>query len=184
MRKNLPAFATALVVLAVLQGPVIRGGPASGLGGKEKSQPFDPNDPTYRLFQFLDSNRGGKLQDLYVIADVYKDPKIPDKELQHVLRADYDKNRAFGKFSLYVRSVEKITPEQMKNYTPKQFYEFGEVDSEKFVKTSSGALGATGDIYLHADESHPLATAPITDELRKAYEVYLTRYLLPWLESK
>ena len=151
---------------------------------KEKAPALSPDDLTLRLFQLLDTSYGGKLSEFYVIGDIYKDPKIPDKELQHILRAEYDKDRAFGRFRLYVRSVDKLTPGQLRDYTPKQIYEFGEVDVEKFTKTDPGPFGKTGDLYFRATENGPLATAPITDELRKEYESYLTQWLFPALAKK
>jgi hypothetical protein len=85
---------------------------------KEKTPTVSPDDLTLRLFQLLDTSYGGKLSEFYLIGDVYKDPKIPDKELQHILKAEYDKDRVFGRFRLYVRSVDKLTPGQLKDYTP------------------------------------------------------------------
>ncbi len=151
---------------------------------KEKVTPVDPNDPTLRLFQLLDSNRGGKLTDFYVIADIYKDPTNPNEELQHILKADYDKTRQFGKFQVLVRSVGRIQPDQMKTYTAKEFYDFGLADQEKFMKSEPGPFGKSGDIYLRAGEDRPLATAPITDEVRKNYEMFVSQHLLRALEKK
>ena len=82
---------------------------------------------------------GGKLAEFYVLGDIYKNPKAADEELQHVFRAEYDKDRAFGRFRLHVRSVDKLTEEQLKNYTAKEVYEFGEMDAEKFTKTDPGS---------------------------------------------
>jgi hypothetical protein len=151
---------------------------------KEKTSPVSPDGLTLRLFQLLDTAYGGKLSDFYLLGDVYKDPKIPAKELQHIFKAEYEKDRAFGKFRLYVRSVDKLTPGQLKDYTPKQIYEFGESDVEKFTKTDPGPFGTTGDVYLRAMPDGPLVTAPITDEVRKEYETYITQWLLPALEKK
>jgi hypothetical protein len=55
---------------------------------------------------------------------------------------------------------------------------------EKFTKTDPGPFGKTGDLYLQATENGPLATAPITDEVRKEYETYVAQWLLPALEKK
>jgi hypothetical protein len=151
---------------------------------KEKTPPVRPDDLTLRLYQLLDSSYGGKLSELYLIGDVYNDPKIPDKDLQHVFKAEYNKDSIFGKFRLYVRSLDKLTAGQLKDYTPKQIYEFGEQDVEKFSKTDPGPFGKAGDLYFHASEDGPLATVPITDEARKEYETYLTQWLLPALEKK
>ena len=151
---------------------------------KEKTPTVSPDDLTLRFFQLLDTSYGGKLSEFYLVGDVYKDPNIPDKELQHILKAEYDKDRLFGRFRLYVRSVDKLTPGQLKDYTPKQIYEFGELDVEKFTKTDPGPFGKTGDVYFRATPDGPLATAPITDEVRKKYETYITQWLLPALEKK
>ena len=151
---------------------------------KEKTPTVSPDDLTLRLFQLLDTSYGGKLSEFYLIGDVYKDPNIPDKELQHILKAEYDKDRLFGRFRLYVRSVDKLTPGQLKEYTPKQTYEFGEQDVEKFTKTDPGPFGTTEDVYFRAKPDGPLATAPITDEVRKKYETYVAQWLLPALEKK
>ena len=72
----------------------------------------------------------------------------------------------------------------MKDYTSKQIYEFGDADMEKFSKTDPGPFGRSGDLYFQATENGPLATAPITDEVRKEYETYVAQWLLPALEKK
>lgn len=154
------------------------------LSAKDKQPPPDPNDPTYRLYQLLDTKRGGKLSEYYVIADVYNDPKNPDIQNQHILRADYDKNRGFGKLNLHVRSVGKINSRQMETYSPKEFYEFGLMDLEKFLKTEPGPLGKPGDVYLRAHDDQPLHSTEVTDDIRKQYEGFLTQYLLPALEKQ
>ena len=77
---------------------------------KEKTQAVSPDDLTLRLFQLLDNSYGGKLSEFYVIGDIYKDPKNPDHELQHIFKAEYNKDSAFGRFRLYVRSLDKLTP--------------------------------------------------------------------------
>lgn len=165
-------------------GLALVGGLAAPLLGKEKTPPVDANDPTFRLFQALDTNRGGKLTDFYLIADVYKDPAGSSEEFQHILKADYDKNRSFGKLQVYVRSVGKILPDQLKTYTAKEFYDFGLMDQAKYMKTDPGEFGKSGDIYLRAVEDRPLATTPVTDEVRKSYEQFLTQHLLPAIEKK
>jgi hypothetical protein len=151
---------------------------------KEKPPVVSADDLTLRLFQLLDGSYGGKLVDFYLIGDIYKDPKIPDKELQHIFKAEYEKARAFGRLRLYVRSVDKLTPGQLKGYTLQQIYEFGELDVEKFSKTDPGPFGRPGDLYLQASENGPLVTAPITDEVRKEYEAYVGQWLLPALQKK
>jgi hypothetical protein len=151
---------------------------------KEKAPAVSPDDLTLRLFQLLDTSYGGKLSEFYLVGDIYTDPKIPDKELQHIFKAEYEKDRAFGRFRLYVRSVDKLTPGQLKDYTPKQIYEFGELDVEKFTKTDPGPFGKTGDVYFRVIPNGALAAAPITDEVRKEYETYITQWLFPALEKK
>ena len=162
----------------------LAGGVAAPLLAKEKIPPVDPNDPTLRLFQALDTNRGGKLTDFYLIADVYKDPAGGSEEFQHILKAEYYKTRLFGKLQIYVRSVGKILPDQMKTYTVKEFYDFGLMDQAKYMKTDPGEFGRSGDIYLRAVEDRPLASTPVTDEVRKSYELFVTQYLLTAIEKK
>ncbi|MHB8654399.1 MAG: hypothetical protein ACYDA9_11010 [Terriglobia bacterium] len=161
-------------------------GPQRLVQAREKNSPVDPNDVTSRLFQLLDDSHDGKLTDFYVLADLYKDKNSskPGEELQHVLLVDYDKDRNFGKLNLHVRTLDKLDPEQLKTYTPKQVYDFGDDDTEKFVKSDPGPLGRTGDMYLRATVNHPLRDTPITDEARKAYDFYLTQYVIPALQKK
>jgi hypothetical protein len=156
------------------------------LRAKDKPLPVDPNDPTARLFQLLDDTHDGKLADFYILADVYKDKNssAPDHELQHVLRVDYDKNRAYGRLNIHIRTLDKLGPEQLKTYTPKQIYDFGDDDSEKFVKTDPGPFGRPGDMYLRDTAERPLADTPITDDARKEYETYITQYIIPALQKK
>jgi hypothetical protein len=171
MRKRIPS---AIIVLVVL-------GTADVRIGRAKEKAIDPNDPTLRLYSLLDTTREGKMPDLFLLADTYSEQ---GKEFQRVLRAEYDKNRAFGKLRIYVRSVAKMAPEQLQSYTAKQVYDFGETDLEKFVKTDPGEFGKQGDIYLRGDAESPLTTAPITDETRKSYETLVVQYLLPALQKK
>lgn len=154
------------------------------LSAKEKAPTIDPNDITLRLYQLLDTSYAGKLLDFYVIGDVFKDPKNPDHELQHIFKVDYDKGNSFGRFRLYVRSLDKLTPGQLKDYTPKQVYEFGDSDVERFTKTDPGPFGKAGDVYFQAMADGAIASAPITDEARKAYETYVTQWILPALEKR
>jgi len=180
MRTFRPSFSLLAAfgaLLATLGLPVLH-------LAKEKTPVVSPDDLTLRLYQLLDNSYGGKLSDFYVIGDVYKDPKTPDKELQHIFKAEYEKVRTFGKFRLYVRSVDKLTPGQLKDYTPKQIYEFGDADAEKFTKTDPGPFGKTGDLYFQPTPAGPLATAPITDEVRKEYEAYIAQWLFTALEKK
>jgi hypothetical protein len=151
---------------------------SASLSGKRKE---GGNDTTSSLFQLLDDTYGGKLEE-YVLADVYADP-ASGEELRHVLRLDYDKSRAFGRLNLYVRGVGKMTPQQLSSYTPKQIYDFGEIDLEKFIKSAPGPFGQPGDLYLRSSDAGPLTRAPITDEARKQYDDLVTQYLIPALEK-
>lgn len=180
MRSCRPRF----LVLAVFCALIMTAALPTFCIAKEKPAVVSPDDVTLRLYQLLDSSYGGKLSDFYIVGDVYKDPKNPDKELQHVFKAEYDKARAFGRLRLYVRSVDKLTAGQLKDYTPQQVYEFADADLEKFTKTDPGPLGRTGDLYFQASENGPLATTPITDEARKEYETYIAQWLMPALEKK
>lgn len=174
-----------LITLAAFGLLFLLGRPIGRMDAKEKIPAISSDDPTLRLYQVLDTAYGGKLDELYLIADVFKDPKQSDHEEQHILRVEYDKNRGFGKLRIYIRTVDKLTPAQLKAYTPKQAYDFAEVDSEKFTKTDAGSLGRPGDIYFHpATDGGPLATAPVTDGARTAYERYIIDYILPALQKK
>ncbi len=180
MRTGRPSFYLIATFCALL----LTGGLPGLHFAKEKIPTVSPDDLTLRLFQLLDSSYGGKLSEFYLVGDVYNDPKDPGKELQHVFKAEYEKGRAFGRFRLYVRSVDQLTAGQLKEYTSKQIYEFGDEDVEKFTKTDPGPFGKTGDLYFQATENGPLATAPITDEARKEYETFVAQWLLPALEKK
>ena len=163
---------------------------AVGMAGKEKGQGKDKplavteDDPTYRLFQLLDTTRGGKLADFYVIADLYRNPQNAQEEFQRVVRVVYDKDRAFGRLNLSLRSVAKMDPAQMRIYNPKEIYDFAESDVEKYTKTDAGPLGGKGDLYFHVTDIGALSTAPITDEVQTAYTTLLTQYILPALGKK
>jgi hypothetical protein len=151
---------------------------------KEKTVSIDPNDPTLRLFQYLDTNKAGKLTEFYVVADVYKDPAAPNEENQRILKVDYDKSKMFGKLQIVVRSVGKIQPDQMKAYTPKDFFGYGLSDQAKYIKSEPGPLGKPGDMYLQSMPDRPLSSVPVTDEIRMTYERLITEYLLPALDKK
>jgi hypothetical protein len=181
-RESRTPTVTAAVAAVLLVG--LLGSSSRRLYAKHKPEEMSANDPTLRLFQLLDSSRDGKLPDFYLLADLYKDPNKADQELRHVLRVDYDKNRGFGKLNLWVRSVGQMTQQQLQTYSPKQIYDFAETDQEKYVKTNPGSFGAPGDLYLRASDDGPLASAPITDEVRKSYEVFVTQYLLPAVQKK
>lgn len=182
MKRRFRARFIPILVLITLSPLGLRTG--RGMA-KEKVPPVSPDDPTLRLYQLLDSQYGGKLDDFCIIADIFKDPKNPEHEEQHILKVDYDKNRGFGKLNIYVRTVDKLTPAQLKTYTPKQSYDFAEIDSEKFTKTDPGSFGRSGDIYFRpASAGGPLAVAPVTDEIRSAYEHFVTDFILPALQKK
>lgn len=151
---------------------------------RKKKEAVNPNDPTYKLYQLLNSQYGGKLTDFYLLANIHADPQNPKVELQRVLRVDYDKNQYFGRFRIYVRSVEKLTPAQLKTYSVKQIYQFGQSDDAEFEKIDPGPLGESGDLYLTATSAGPLAPAPISDEVRQEYELLITKYILPALEKQ
>jgi hypothetical protein len=181
MKRNFRAALTTSLALMALS----LAGSWTGAAAKEKVPAINPDDPTQRLYQLLDAQYGGKLDDFCVIGDVFNDPKKSDHPEQHILRVEYDKNSAFGKLRIYVRTIDKLTPDQLKTYTPKEIYEFAESDSEKFSKTDPGFFGKTGDIYFRpTSEGGPLATTPVTDESRAAYERYVTNFILPALQKK
>jgi hypothetical protein len=174
-KKKYPVvFLTAVCLLAVVL--------PSAWARKKKA--VSPDDPTYMVYQLLDNSYDGKLSDFYLLAGVYADPQDPSNQLQRVLRVDYDKNSYFGRFRIYVRSVGKLTPAQMKTYDPKQIYDFGESDQMEFEKINPGPLGETGDLYMEATNSGPLAPAPVTDAARQEYDNLITKYILPALKKK
>lgn len=145
------------------------------------SRKVDENDTTYKLFQLLDSQHSGKLDDIYVLADLYTDSS--GEQNRHVLRIDYDKNRPFGRLAIYLRSVGKMTAEQLAAYTPEQIYGFGETDLAKFVKTEPGPYGQKGDLYLESSDDQPLHTVAVTDAARKSYDTYVGQYVIPALQK-
>ncbi len=149
---------------------------------RDNKRGVSTDDPTYRLFRLLDNSNGGKLSDFCIVADTYSDARQPGQMLQHVLRIDYDKNRFFGRFRIYVRGVSQLTPGELKEYTPEQIYGFGS-DIEKFEKIDPGPFGETGDVYFRAAPNSPLTPAPVTDDAKREYEFFLTQYVLPALEK-
>lgn len=163
--------------LCLLLGIVLTA-PSELFGSHNK---VDENDATARLFQLLENANNGKLDDIYVLADVYTDAS--GDQYRHVLRVDYDKSRAFGRLAIYVRSVGKMTQQQISSYTPEQIYNFGEIDLEKLVKTDPGPFGQRGDLYLTADGDSPLHTEAVTQEARKSYETFLTQYVIPAVQK-
>ena len=181
---------TKAQMLVVISGAVFAflvagGGNAGRLGAKEKAQQIGPNDPTFRLYNVLDSKYNGKLDDIFLLSDLANDPKNPGQSQQHVLRLDYNKDRAFGKLNMHVRTVSQLTPEQLKAYSPKQIYDFAESDSAKFTKTDPGPFGRPGDVYFEPPaDGGAMGTVPVTPEVQAQYERFVTQYLLPALEKK
>lgn len=173
-----------LVSGAVLALLVMAGSDSGQLGAKEKPAQLSLNDPTVHLYSVLDSKYNGKLQDLYLLADMFNDPKNPGQE-QHVIEVEYNKDHAFGKLQIHVRTVGQLTPEQLKAYSPKQIFDYAESDSAKFMKTDAGPFGKPGDVYLEVGaDGGALADLPITPEIQAQYDHYLTQYILPALEKK
>jgi len=178
--RLLPAVSGALLAL-LLTG----GGSPLRLGAKDKLPTVSSDDPTLRLFSLLDSKMGGKLDDFCLLADTFADPQNPTQTQQHVLRIEYDKTHAFGKLRIYVRTIDQLTPEQLKTYNTKEIYDFAETDSEKFTKTDPGSFGRPGDVYFQpTTPGGPLGTATVTDEVQSRYERYVTQFILPALEKK
>lgn len=160
-------------------------GGSARLGAKEKPPQLNPNDPTLRLYNLLDSKYNGKLDDFYVLADAFNDPKTPGQQSQHVLRVEYNKDHAFGRLKIYVRTVGQLTPAQLKAYTPKQIFDFAEVDVAKYTKTDPGPFGKPGDVYFDSGaDGSPEGTPPITPELQARYDRFVTQYIMPALEKK
>jgi len=184
MRKNRGISAArrpeVIAILSVVFCSVYTG---ADLQGKEKKIEVDPNDCTCRLFQFLDESRGGKLDDFYVLGDLYQDPKSGD-QLRHIFKVEYDKGRAFGKLRISVRAVGKMNDQQLSTYTPQQIFDFGESELEKIVRTDCGAFGKPGDVDLIPNDDGALATVAITDDTRKRYDGYVCQYILPALQKK
>jgi hypothetical protein len=179
------ARARAITGGAVITLLVLGCGDAGRLAGKERNSPVSSNDATFRLYNLLDSKYNGKLEDFYVLADVFNDPKNPGQAQQHVLRVEYNKDRGFGKLSIRVRTVAQLTPEQLKTYSPKQIYEFAETDSAKFTKTDPGSFGRAGDVYFEqAADGGALGKVSITSEVQAQYDRYVTEYIQPALEKK
>jgi hypothetical protein len=179
-RLRTPLISAVTTALLFVAGAL--GSPASD---KPKIPPVSPDDLTLRLYQLLDSDYGGKLQDFCLIADTFKEPPDTGAEHQHVLEVQYDKARGFGKLRIHIRTVDKLTPEQLKFYTAKEIFDRAEVDTEKFTKTDPGSFGRPGDVYFRAVmEGGPLASVPPTDDTRATYERYLKDYVLPALQKK
>jgi hypothetical protein len=156
---------------------------SAGLRAKKQKVSLPPG-PTPQLFELLDQAYNGKLSNFCVLADTFQDPDNPNQKLTHVLKVDYDKTRVFGKMTIHVRIVDKMLPQQLKTYTTEQIFDFGQYDAEKFEKTGGGGFGEPGDMFLHAKGDMPLASAPITDQVRQEYDTFLTDYLIPALKKK
>ena len=181
MRRRVLPF-LAILTFLVAWGSGVQNSFATLAVGREKGTTVSSDDPTYRLYDLLDKSYDGKLTDFYLLADVYQDADHPGTDLQHILRVQYNKSLFFGKFRAYVRSIAKPTPEQLKDYTPQQLFNFGS-DSERFDKIEPGAFGQKGDLYLRANGDRPLASAPVTPEVQAAYQKFLNQYLLPALSK-
>jgi hypothetical protein len=177
---------TAVTILAILLGcatPSIHAVPRKKK--KAKNGPVSPNDPTARLFDAINASLGGKLNDFYVLADVYSDPSNPSQQYRRVLQVDYNKDLYFGRFVIHARSVGKMTAAQLAIYSPKQIYEFGGRDGQVFDKINPGPFGSeTGDLYLAPPPNGgPLRTVPIDDSVTQEYEMLVSQYILPAVQK-
>jgi len=183
MRTNYRALA---IILGTVMGFFLLGGESSGpLCAKDKGSQVSSDDPTLRLYNLLDSKFSGKLDDFYVLADVVNDAQNPGQPQQHVISADYSKDRAFGKLNIHIRTVAQLTPAQLKTYTPKQIFAFAEDDTAKFTKTDPGTFGKLGDVYFQQTSGGgALGAATITSDVQADYDRYVTQYLMPALEKK
>ncbi len=157
--------------------------PVQAMRKKHKRHKIAANGPTAHLFQLLDNSFGGKL-DLYLLADTYSDPSNPSQQYQRVLHVTYNKDLYFGRFTIHVRSVGKMTPAQLAIYNAKQIFGFGDQDAQEFEKINPGQFGKTGDLYLCASDDLPLAASPVTPEVQEFYDTLVTRYILPKVEEK
>lgn len=176
---------TRVMVKAAVLATLVWGcGNNAPLQAKEKAAQVDPNDPTYQLYNLLDSKHDGKLDGFCLLAGMVADPKNPGQSQQQVLKVEYDKTRGFGKLRIYVRTVAPLTPDQLKAYDAKQIFDFAESDVAKFTKTDPGRFGKQGDVYFEASsDGGALATASVTPEVQAAYEHFLTQYILPALQK-
>ena len=176
---------TAILIVVAVASLIASGGtPAGAFPRKHKHKESAPgNDPTSRLYQTLDESQGGKLN-LYMLADVYTDPSHPGQQYQRILYVVYNKDLYFGRLTIHVRSVSKLTPEHLSTYTPEQVFNYAANDTAEFEKIDPGPFGKTGDLYLAATEGHPLAAAPITEDVQQQYDMLLTDYILPSVEKQ
>jgi hypothetical protein len=151
---------------------------------KHKSAPVNFDDSTSQLYQLLNDSHGGKLKDFCILAGLYKDSQSRGEEFQRVLSVDYNKNNFFGRLQIHVRSVAKLTPAQLKTYTPRQIFKFAVSDTQTFEKIHVGPFGEQGDLYLRATDSEPPRPAPITNQIRQRYANLITQYILPALQKQ
>lgn len=174
-----------VVVVLAAAGLVGMGARSAGAIPRRRKQRHgvSANDPTSRLYQTLNSSMSGKL-DIYMLADLYTDPSNSGQQDQHVLHVVYDKTLFFGRFAIHVRSVSKLTPQQLSTYSPKQIFDFAASDMSEFEKIDSGRFGKTGDLYLLASDNHPPAPAPITESIQREYNMFLTGYVIPAVEKQ
>lgn len=140
------------------------------------------NDITSRVYQLANQSLQGKFS-FYLLAGLRTDPSQPGAQLQRVLRVVYDKDLYFGRFAIHVRSVSKLTPDQLAAYTPEDIFNYGNADAQEFEKINPGRFGRTGDLYLASSNGGPLATASITPDVESEYEKLVTDYVLPEVEK-
>ncbi|MDE3179039.1 MAG: hypothetical protein KGM47_05195 [Acidobacteriota bacterium] len=148
---------------------------------KHKKASSEATGPTARLYSILDQSMGGRL-DLYMLADIYTDSS--GQQYQRVLHVVYNKDLYFGRFTIHVRSVSKLTPGQLSTYTPEQIFNYANQDSAEFEKINGGPFGQKGDLYLFASGDHPPASSPITDDVREEYRTLLNTYIFPAVEKE
>lgn len=175
----------APLILAALVIAIISALPLSARPRKHKDKDKGEaaaNDVTSRLYQIADQSLEGKFS-FYLLAGVYTDPAKPGVQYQRVLRVVYDKDLYFGRFAIHVRSVSKLTPDQLAAYTPEDIFNYGNADTAEFEKISPGRFGRTGDLYLASSNGGPLAAASITPEVQSEYEKLVTDYILPEVEK-
>ncbi|MGH9353587.1 MAG: hypothetical protein ACRD2G_15735 [Terriglobia bacterium] len=174
----------ALLVFAAVGLICYGAGPLQALPRRHKAkEAVSANDPTARLYQMADQSLDGKFS-FYLLADVYTDPSHPGSPYQRVLRVVYNKALYFGRFAIHVRSVAKLTPEQLATYTPKEIFDYADTDTAEFEKIDPGKFGKTGDLYLAAANGQPLASSPITPDVQAEYEMLVTNYVLPAVEKQ
>ena len=167
-REFPPRYGLAVIVAAVFDiGRLLR----SASCQKTKPRRADPERSHVPLFQMLDDSHGGKLIGFYILGDTFTGQRLQqpaDADIQHVLMVEYDKRTALRQIDDTRPQLSKLAPEQLKTYTLKQIYDFGVDDSEKFSKTEPGQLGRSGDLYVAMTGDGRVASAPVTDEVRKA----------------